>query len=317
VERGHLVWVYFRGGPNLPNGVYAKGRVAAVNSKHNTVHLKIDEYDGAQPLSSVAQTNRIELLVSQTLRQVFLLRGGNWGSTFCTPEHCNHHRCSSCPIYRRLRRIGPRSYNPPERLVEFEAVVPAYWSIPARSTFRSDQLRQRLHTSSELFYDFKLGEKAPAYPFARGIVEALRSRGFAGFDAIIPIPLSPDKAKRHEQDRAGALARELGRMIGIPVRRLLGLRRPVAKRRMLGMGKTIRQFRTSYEHALTVAGGAHAQHRVLLVDDTCTHGYTLQLALEALRQVNPSIEAVAAVATQMITKSAVRNPAGLYRRVSK
>jgi predicted amidophosphoribosyltransferase len=78
-----------------------------------------------------------------------------------------------------------------------------------------------MYKTDELFRRFKAGEKNLAFPLALGMHEALVARGLESVDAIVPVPLSPDKVAAGEIHRTLLLARELGRQLGVPVRQLL------------------------------------------------------------------------------------------------
>ena len=59
-------------------------------------------------------------------------------------------------------------------------------------------IRRGVRRSSELFYRFKTGEAALSFPLALGMHRALAKARRLDFDVIVPVPLSPDKAKRGE-----------------------------------------------------------------------------------------------------------------------
>jgi hypothetical protein len=157
-------------------------------------------------------------------------------------------------VLKSMPLVSRGSYDPPHRLNdgEFAAVVPAHWVVPSRCFLAGHRIKKGIITGTELFYAFKAGEAALAYPFARSILCALKRRRLAGFDCIVPVPLSPDKIRKGELHRSRALARELSRRLGIPVVQLLLLRRAVSKRRMLARGYSNGAFRERYRHALSV-----------------------------------------------------------------
>jgi len=109
---------------------------------------------------------------------------------------------------------------------------------------------------------------------------ALDQVGHGGFDEIIPIPLSPDKAERGEPDRVLALADELGRLLGVPVRQVLSLSEPVSKRDLQSQGYTRTWIRDYYFQVLEVepTWDRTPYGRVLVVDDVCAHGMTFDSA---------------------------------------
>ena len=159
------------------------------------------------------------------------------------------------------------------------------------------------------FADFKLGETSYAYPFARSIFEQLRRRDLLEFDYIAPIPLSPDKAQNGEKHRTRALAKELGRLLAVPMREMLQLTESISKRRMLSQGRTVAEFERAYDRALRATVPADAR-RILLVDDVLTRGSTVAQALKSLRREQPAVTIVVATAGQMILKEAVVDDGG-------
>ncbi len=187
------------------------------------------------------------------------------------------------------------------------AIVPAYWIIPRRCYLHFDGKRPALWTQriSHMFYDYKLGEHRYAYPLALGMFKALREQEEIDFDAVIPIPLSPEKVAAGELHRTLLLAQELGRLLGrVPVRECLSLTEPISKRQMLAAGASRSYFRRRYSQCLRVDNAVSRMLRVLLVDDVITHGETVRAAIDRLHTVNAELKIVVASAGQMITKSA-------------
>ncbi|MDE0001133.1 MAG: hypothetical protein OXQ29_00365 [Rhodospirillaceae bacterium] len=162
------------------------------------------------------------------------------------------------------------------------------------------------------FTDFKIGEMAYAYPFARSIFEQLRLRGLLEFDYIVPIPLSPEKAKKGEKHRTLILSKELGKLLAVPTREMLKLTKSISKRRMQSLGYTPAQFEGRYLNALT-ARVPRSATRILLVDDVLTRGSTVSQALRAIRRKRPETQVVVATAGQMIVKDSVIEDSGFKR----
>lgn len=207
--------------------------------------------------------------------------------------------------------IEDGDYYLPARLPNgFSDFVPAYWVIPKRCYLGSDT-SQLVRRTSDLFYRFKTGEQALAYPLALGIFESLRDRGSLDFDCIVPIPLSPDKVKAGEINRTLLLAEELSVLSGIAVVEALSLNRSISKRRMLSARYTRRDFEDAYYAALSVSDGIASFERVLLLDDVCTEGTTLRCAIRRIQEAHPFCEVSAVTAGQMIVKAVVRNERAL------
>src|SRR5690606_33988110 len=97
-------------------------------------------------------------------------------------------------------------------------VVPSYWIVPARCFLYRDGRTPApwVTRATNMFTDFKIGEKRYAFPLAAGMHEALKSRGVPVPDAIVPIPLSPEKIAKGELNRTSALADELSALMSVP-----------------------------------------------------------------------------------------------------
>ena len=314
VERGAECWVYFHGRHSFSDGVYIKGFVSKIDRERGYVILRAREYRTDAPLTEQADSDRISKLVSVKYRQVFLWPA-EWDTVpECDLESCRKRLCGRCPTWRSLPTIDPNHLNPPERARSHGSVVfvPAYWAIPSRCYAYMDgiDLARHVRISTHLFENFKLGEKAYAYPLALGIFNALQRRGLLEFDAIVPIPLSPDKAAEGEIHRTRLLANELGRLLGAPVKECLTLNVPISKRMKVAQGHTRRQFERMYNEALEVKGKLDGIESVLLVDDAMTHGSTMSQAIIRLKQANENVSVVAASAVQMIVRESVRDETG-------
>jgi predicted amidophosphoribosyltransferase len=161
--------------------------------------------------------------------------------------------------------------------------------------------------TSELFYRFKTGEKSLAFPLALGMDGTLRKRKAIDFDCLVPIPLSPDKARANEIHRTRLLAAELSDLMGIETVDCLSLSRPVSKRRLLALSQTRAGFRDKYYDALSVDTKVTGSKRLLLIDDVATEGTTLGCAFRRIRKFHPNAEVSAATAGQMIVKAVVKD----------
>lgn len=209
-------------------------------------------------------------------------------------------------MWNSFRPVAGGAYRAPAE-IGAKAVVPAYWLIPNRCYLYREGKRPSawIQRVSHMFGELKLGEAAYAYPLALGIFAALKSRDLLEFDAVVPVPLSPDKMQAGELHRTLELARHVGRQLGVPVREWLNLSGPISKRRMQAAGFTAGQFRSRYASLLQANEGFARIRRVLVVDDTITRGWTLTCAAQKIRQIAPEVEVVAASAGQMILKEYV------------
>ena len=186
--------------------------------------------------------------------------------------------------------------------------------IPPRSFIHQfgQDVGAGIRNTHSVFMRFKTGEAGLAYPLALGMHQALKQSNAVDFKAIVPIPLSPDKAAAGEIHRTRLLAKELSALSGIPVHEALSLSHPISKRRFLRDGASIQEFEAAYGDALEVDTGMLVNcANVLLVDDVCTGGSTLAIAARALEAAYEGVQVAAATAAQMIIKAAVRDPSPL------
>jgi hypothetical protein len=247
VDKGAECWIYFYGRHSFAAGVYVKGYVTTIDREAGEVTLRVRESNFDRPLVDHEDNARIAEVVAPRYRQVFLWPD-QWDAVpECTVASCGDRLCGNCRTWKSLPRIDLAQYRAPPR-VAASLVAPAYWVIPNRCYLYAERKAPSASATrmTHRFDDFKIGEKRYAYPFARAMFEVLKSAGALEFDAIIPIPLSPDKAQAGEVHRTLILAQEVGRLLGSPVREYLTLNTPISKRRMLAAGHTAAQFRRAY-----------------------------------------------------------------------
>ncbi len=142
-----------------------------------------------------------------------------------------------------------------------------------------------LRRETDRFYAFKAGDLAHVAVYARRIAAALRAAGIADFDAVVPVPLSPDRAAAGAPHRTLALARALSRALGLPALELLHLAAPVTKHRDLPPDpgpRDISTWQSRYAAALVVQPVPRLVHRILVVDDAVDRGCTLAACIDAL-----------------------------------
>lgn len=314
VEPGDEVWVYFKGPHRFENGVYARGRVASVDDPSRRVLLSVHEYAVDRPLVGDPLAGQLAAVVATPYRQVFLVPEALPLAPECslasTAASCERRLCEVCSVWHGLQVIAPSDLAWPSRLpADLSVFAPAYWVVAPRSVAHGRESRG-VAATSELFGRFKLGERRIAFPLALGMRAALRARAATSVDALVPIPLSPEKAQRGELHRTEALADELHLLTGTAAKPLLGLAEPISKR---ALGLSAARFELEYSQRLTVDAEVASLRAVLLIDDVCTNGSTLACAYRALKAAAPSLVVGATTAAQMTVKSAVANLEAVVR----
>lgn len=142
-----------------------------------------------------------------------------------------------------------------------------------------------LHRETSRFYAFKAGDLAHVPVYARRIAAALRAADIADFDAVVPVPLSPDRAAAGAPHRTLALARALSRALGIPALELLRLTASVTKHGDLPPNprpRDISAWQSRYAAALVAVPVPPRLRRILVVDDAVARGCTLATCIGAL-----------------------------------
>lgn len=200
VSRGDEVWVYFRGPHRFEDGVYAKGHVASVDLVSKRVMLRLYRYRTDRPVTDRRTSQRVATIVSPRYRQVFFLPS-DWETVphcdiYSTADSCADRKCEWCPTWKKLPIIGQNEVGPPQHApLQLQGYAPAYWAIPPRCYISSSRIQTSIHMTSHIMKAFKTGNQNLAYPLAAGMFEALQRRDLIGFDCIVPVPLSPDKAR--------------------------------------------------------------------------------------------------------------------------
>ena len=94
-------------------------------------------------------------------------------------------------------------------------------------------------------------------------------------------------------------------ILGVRVADVLSLSGPISKRRLLSAGLTQSNFEYRYYQLLQVQPEVTRFARILVLDDVCTQGSTLDCALRKIREVHPNGTFTATTAGQMILKGVV------------
>jgi ComF family protein len=119
--------------------------------------------------------------------------------------------------------------------------------------------------------------------FAARLEERVRAEPeiFAA-DVVVPVPLHPLRRRERGYNQAELIARPLARKLGLPLRAYLLVRtKPRPPRLLLSRRERWESVRGAYE----MRRGAQVDNlRVLLIDDVCTTGATLDSCARALKQ---------------------------------
>lgn len=101
-------------------------------------------------------------------------------------------------------------------------------------------------------------------------------------DVLVPVPLHPARRRERGYNQAELIARPLARKLGLPLRAYLLVRtKPRPPRLLLSRRERWESVRGAYE----MRRGAQVDNiRVLLIDDVCTTGATLDSCARALKR---------------------------------
>jgi ComF family protein len=147
--------------------------------------------------------------------------------------------------------------------------------------FHAGPLREAIH---QLKYE---GLRVLAVPLGKMMGQgwaALRPRDH-DIDVVVPVPLHPTRQRQRGYNQAALLARQLGAEIGRPVVENI-LVRVKATTPQVDLNAEERQ--ANVRNAFKTLDSSLTAKRVLLVDDVCTTGSTLEAACSALRDANAS-----------------------------
>ena len=143
--------------------------------------------------------------------------------------------------------------------------------------FHTDPLRQIIH-------EFKYRDlRCLARPLGQMMAQGWSALAPSEWevDVIVPVPLHPTRQRQRGYNQAALLARELG----------FHMQRPVVENVLVRSRPTVPQVELSFQERMANIQGAFqctdsalAGKRVLLVDDVCTTGATLEAAGAALRR---------------------------------
>ncbi len=311
VSPGDEVWTYFHGKQTFTDGVYIKGKVSRVQRADQRVSMRPVEFSVDDPLTDNDTGAWVGRLVAARGRQVFampfpLARTAAGCTIDGDGSSCADRKCADCPVWTRYRLVRSEDFKPPDRLDGSGiSLSPAYWTMPRRS-YLASRTGDRVRELTAHFNAFKAGDTTKAYPLALGMSRQLANLERPGSDAeLVPVPLSPDKAKAREVHRTKLLAEELGNLLGLPVVERVALSAPISKRRMPWSALTRNQYEQAYRKLLDVKTTRSPSRRILVVDDVCTRGATIAAVVWVLHSAFPDAEISAATAGLMVLKETV------------
>jgi len=139
--------------------------------------------------------------------------------------------------------------------------------------------------AASLVHAFKF-RGLPSAARAAGVemARAIEKRpGLSDFDALVPVPAHPERERRRGYNQAELLAREVGAATGLPILTILERRRWGAPSWSIGrLGR-----KTALSGAFALRAGCEKRtggSRLLLIDDVCATGTTLEECARALRE---------------------------------
>ena len=188
--------------------------------------------------------------------------------------------CISCR--QKLPRLLPpfcRRCGKPE---SSGGLCPTCWGAQAeidgvRSPFRFDGvIRQAIH---ELKYHNLKAVSASVAELLAGYLQVNPVPG----EVLVPVPLHPRRLRERGYNQSSLLARELGRVIDLPVveNTLYRLKDSPSQAKT----STVEERRRNVADAFACRDHKPSGKKVLLVDDVCTSGATLEACAAVLKAV--------------------------------
>jgi ComF family protein len=140
-------------------------------------------------------------------------------------------------------------------------------------------LRQAIH---RLKYG---GFKSLALPLAHLLTQQVENRPLPA-EVLVPVPLHPRRLRERGYNQSGLLAQELGRLTAIPVEEDTLVRHRNSRAQVKTSDSEER--RSNVLGAFDCRGEKLKGRRILLIDDVCTTGATLNSCAIALKKAGAS-----------------------------
>jgi ComF family protein len=159
-------------------------------------------------------------------------------------------------------------------------VCPRCWQRPTeidgiRSPFRFDEvIRKAIH---ELKYR---NLRAISTRLAELLADYLNENPLPG-EALVGVPLHPRRLRERGYNQSGLLARELGKRIGLPVIEDCLIRVKQAQPQV--RAADVEERRSNVADAFACRDDSVSGKRIILIDDVCTSGATLESCAAALK----------------------------------
>jgi ComF family protein len=181
-------------------------------------------------------------------------------TAFISTKVC--HRCGT-PIATEFSPCNQCAVNP----------LHAIDGIRSASFFDNNPIRSAIHA---LKYN---NHKAVAQPLAKILANTVRQYNLIA-DEIVPIPLHPSRQKERGYNQSELLAQHLGQILALPVNTTT-LKRIKKTETQMTLGALARK--TNVKNAFDCNNNQLTHKHLLLIDDVCTTGSTLDACAETLK----------------------------------
>jgi ComF family protein len=186
--------------------------------------------------------------------------------------------CSNC--YKKLPKLlgplCPKCGRPQASGI----LCPSCWQLQTeidgiRSPYRFDEvIREAIHQLK--YYNLK----AISFCLAELLADYLQLNPLPG-EAIVPVPLHPRRLRERGYNQSSLLARELGKLTNLPVIEDCLIRVKEAQPQV--KASNVEERRRNVIHAFMCQNEKVSGKQIILIDDVCTSGATLESCASALK----------------------------------